>query len=260
MYDFPEVHSSTMQIVEVLATSLSAIGLDAHADVPNASVHADLMHHWSSDATLLSQSCGLPFMEELHQFVNVIGTPLWTDVSDVRGWYRTVIVVPESLDITSIDQADGLRPVVNNTQSLSGWCSLGVALANATNDSGVVTPFVQSGGHAASLQMLQDKDADIASIDSVTFRLLSRHRPELVNNVRVIGYGPLVPATPIIGSKSSTVDADELYRVVSGVFGRSELQAALGNIGICGFVRLANSDYNGVMDLVKTAEVVLPRK
>ena len=260
MYDFLEVHSSTMQIVEALATSLSAIGLDAHTDVPNASVHADLMRHWSGAGMLLSQSCGLPFMEELHQFVNVIGTPLWTDVSDVRGWYRTVIVVPESLGITSIDHADELRPVVNNTQSLSGWCSLGVALANATNDSVVVTPFVQSGGHAASLQMLQDKDADIASIDSVTFRLLSRHRPELVNNVRVIGYGPLVPATPIIVSKSSTVDADELYRVVSGVFGRSELQAALGNIGICGFVRLANSDYDSVMDLVKTAEVVLPRK
>jgi hypothetical protein len=44
------------------------------------------------------------------------------------------------------------------------------------------------------------------------------------------------------------------------VFGRSELQSALGNIGISGFVRLANSDYDGVMDLVKIAEVVLPRK
>jgi hypothetical protein len=61
-------------------------------------------------------------------------------------------------------------------------------------------------------------------------------------------------------SKSSTVDADELYRVVSGVFGRSDLQSALAEIGINGFVRLANSDYDGVMELVKIAEVVLPRK
>ena len=260
MYDFPEVHTSTMEIVDALVTALSTIGLSAHTEVPNASVHSDLMRHWLGAGMLLSQSCGLPFIEELHTSVNVVGTPLWTDVSDDRGRYRTVIVVPESLGITSIDQADGLRAVVNNTQSLSGWCSLGIALANATNDSAVATPYVQSGGHAASLQMLQDGDADIASIDSATYRLLSRHRPALVENVRVIGYGPAVPATPIIVSKSSTVDADELYRVVSGVFGRSELQAALGNIGICGFVRLANSDYNGVMDLVKTAEVVLPRK
>ena len=260
MYDFPEVHTSTMEIVDALVTALSTIGLSAHTEVPNASVHSDLMRHWLGAGMLLSQSCGLPFIEELHTSVNVVGTPLWTDVSDDRGRYRTVIVVPESLGITSIDQAVGLRAVVNNTQSLSGWCSLGIALANATNDSAVATPYVQSGGHAASLQMLQDGDADIASIDSATYRLLSRHRPALVENVRVIGYGPAVPATPIIVSKSSTVDADELYRVVSGVFGRSELQAALGNIGINGFVRLANSDYDSVMDLAKTAEVVLPRK
>ena len=260
MYDFPEVHTSTMQIVEALATSLSAIGLDAHAEVPNASVHADLMNHWSSDGMLLSQSCGLPFIEELHTSVNVVGTPLWTDVSDDRGGYRTVIVVPKSLGIASIDQADGLRPVVNNTQSLSGWCSLGVALANVANNSLVGTSYVQSGGHALSLQMLQDGEADIASIDSVTYRMLSRHRPALVNNLRVIGYGPLVPATPIIVSKSAAVDADELYRVVCGVFGRSDLQAALADIGISGFVRLANSDYDGVLDLEKIAEVVLPRR
>ena len=260
MYDFPEVHTSTMEMVDALVTALSTIGLSAHTEVPNASVHSDLMRHWLGAGMLLSQSCGLPFIEELHTSVNVVGTPLWTDVSDDRGRYRTVIVVPESLGITSIDQAVGLRAVVNNTQSLSGWCSLGIALASTANYSAVATPYVQSGGHAASLQMLQDGDADIASIDSATYRLLSRHRPALVENVRVIGYGPAVPATPIIVSKSSTVDADELYRVVSGVFGRSELQAALGDIGISGFVRLANSDYNGVMDLVKIAEVVLPRK
>ena len=260
MYDFPEVHTSTLKIVDALATTLSAIGLSAHTEVPNASVHADLIRHWSGARMLLSQSCGLPLIEELHTSVNVVGTPLWTDVSDDHGRYSTVIVVHKSLDITSIDQAHGLRPVVNNTQSLSGWCSLGIALANTANYSAVATPYVQSGGHAASLQMLQDGDANIASIDSATYRLLSRHRPALVENVRVIGYGPAVPATPIIVSKSSAVDADELYRVVSGVFGRSDLRASLADIGISGFVRLANSDYDMLSDLVKTAEVVLPRK
>ena len=260
MYDFPEVHTSTMQIVDALAMALSAIGLEAHAEVPNASVHADLIRHWSSDGMLLSQSCGLPFVEQLHSSVNVVGTPLWTDVSDDRGRYRTVIVVPESLGVTSIDQAHGLRPVVSNTQSLSGWCSLGVALAHAANNSASATPYVQSGGHATSLQMLEDGDADIASIDSATYRLLSRHRPALVKNVRVIGYGPSVPATPIIVSKSCAVDAEVLYRIISGVFDRPDLQAPLADIGISGFVRLANSDYDGVMDLVKTAEVVLPRR
>jgi hypothetical protein len=38
------------------------------------------------------------------------------------------------------------------------------------------------------------------------------------------------------------------------------LETALADIGISGFVRLANSDYDGVLDLVKIAEVVLPRR
>ena len=260
MYDFPEVQNSTEKLLVALVEALESCNETAHVQTPDSSVHAELMKMWRSKDMVLSQSCGLPFIEELHTSVNVVGTPLWTDVSDERGRYRTVIVVPESLGVTSIDQAEGLRPVVSNTQSLSGWCSLGVALANATNDSVVATPYVQSGGHAASLQMLQDNEADIASIDSATFRLLSRHRPELVSGVRVIGHGPLVPATPIVVSKSLAVDTEEVCRFISEVFGRSELQAALFDIGIGGFVRLANSDYDGIMDLVKIAEVVLPRK
>ncbi len=260
MYDFPEVHTSTMQVVDALAISLNAIGLEAHAEVPIASVPADLIRHWLSVEMLLSQSCGLPFIEELHSSVNVVGTPLWTDVSDVNGRYQTVIVAREALGISSIAEVHGLRPVISNSQSLSGWCSLGVALAGVTRDPSFVLPFAQSGGHAKSLQMLEDGDADIASIDSATYRLLSRHRPALIKNVRVIGYGPSVPATPIIVSKSCAVEADELYRVISGVFDRTDLQAPLADIGISGFVRLANSDYDGVMDLVKTAEVVLPRR
>ncbi|MCF8544825.1 MAG: PhnD/SsuA/transferrin family substrate-binding protein [Ilumatobacteraceae bacterium] len=260
MYDFPEVQDSTLKLLAALVDALTSCGEVVHAETPDGSVHEKLMEMWCSNDTALSQSCGLPFVEDLNAFVDVIGTFLWTDVSDARGRYQTVIVVREALGISSIADVRGLRPVVSNTQSLSGWCSLGVALSEVTTEPSFVQPFTQSGGHAKSLQMLQDNEADIASIDSATFRLLSRHRPELANGVRVIGYGPLVPATPIIVSKSFAVDADELYRVVSGVFGRSDLRASLADIGISGFVRLANSDYDGVMDLVKIAEVVLPRK
>jgi ABC-type phosphate/phosphonate transport system substrate-binding protein len=108
--------------------------------------------------------------------------------------------------------------------------------------------------------MLQDGEADFASIDSATFRLLTRHRPALTNGLRVIGYGPVVPATPIQFSKTRTASLSAVSDAVCGVFDRPDLQAALADIGISGFVRLANSDYDGVVELVKTAEVVLPRR
>jgi hypothetical protein len=53
---------------------------------------------------------------------------------------------------------------------------------------------------------------------------------------------------------------DEIGDAICGVIELPDLQAALADIGISGFVRLTNSDYDGVLDLVKTAEVVLPRR
>ncbi|CAB4791299.1 unannotated protein [freshwater metagenome] len=260
MYDFPEVQNSTEKLLTALVDALESCNETAHVQTPDSSVHAELMKMWRSKDMVLSQSCGLPYMEELHQFVNVIGTPTWTDVSDERGRYQTVIVVRESLGVSSIAEVGGLRPVVSNLQSLSGWCSLGVALSEVTTEPSFVQPFTQSGGHAKSLQMLQDDEADIASIDAATFRLLSRHRPTLVKNVRVIGYGPLVPATPFIVSKTCGVSTDKVRQAIEEAFQSPSLQEALNHIGISGFVRLANSDYDMLSDLVKTAEVVLPRK
>jgi hypothetical protein len=69
-----------------------------------------------------------------------------------------------------------------------------------------------------------------------------------------------VAATPIHVSKKRSASLGEISEAVASVFDRPELQAALFNIGIGGFVRLTNSDYDGVLDLVKIAEVVLPRR
>ena len=260
MYDFPEVRDSTLKLLDALVGALQSCGEDVHAETPDGSVHEELMNMWRSNHTELSQSCGLPFVEDLHEYVDVIGTFLWTDVSDAHGRYQTVIVAREALNVLNVAELGGLRPVVSNTQSLSGWCSLGVAIAEVTNDSSFVRPFVQSGGHARSLQMLQDNNADFASIDAATFRLLKRHRPKLTNGLRLIGRGPVVPATPLHVSKTRTASLSDVSNAVSGVLDRPDLQSALADIGISGFVRLANSDYDGVMELVKTAEVVLPRK
>jgi len=260
MYDFPEVRDSTLKLLDALVGALQSCGEDVHAETPDGSVHEELMNMWRSNHTELSQSCGLPFVEDLHEYVDVIGTFLWTDVSDAHGRYQTVIVAREALNVLNVAELGGLRPVVSNTQSLSGWCSLGVAIAEVTNDSSFVRPFVQSGGHARSLQMLQDNNADFASIDAATFRLLSSHRPAITSNLRVIGRGPLVPATPFIVSKSCGATADQVFQVVDEVFRSPAMRGAMDHIGISGFVRLANSDYDMLDDLVKTAEVVLPRR
>jgi ABC-type phosphate/phosphonate transport system substrate-binding protein len=259
MYDFPEVLTSSTALLEALSVAFTALGEDAQPSFPESSEHEHLMTMWKDDDTLLSQSCGLPFVEELHDYVDVIATLKWTGISDDRGWYRTVIVVRESSDVATLSEAGGLQPVITNTQSLSGWCSLGVALSEVTTDPQFVQPYVESGGHAKSLQMLQDKKADLASIDPGTFQLLSRHRPTLTRGLRVIGLGPLVPATPLHVSKIRNVSLDQAREAVLAVLSRPELAGARAEIGIDGVVPMSNEDYSVIAPLIERAHAVLPR-
>ena len=260
MYDFPEVQTSTKAILDALSDAFTKLGDSSQSAFPESSIHADLMRMWKDDATLFSQSCGLPYVEDLHDYVDIVATLKWAGISDERGWYRTVIVAREELGVATLGEVGGMQPVITNQQSLSGWCSLGVALSDIGADSSYVLPYVESEGHAKSLQFLQDKRADIASIDPGTFQLLQRHRPSLTKSLRVIGNGPHVPATPMHVSKVRAADFGALQAAVLEVFSRAELAGARAAIGIDGAVAISASDYSLIPGLVARAHAVLPRR
>jgi ABC-type phosphate/phosphonate transport system substrate-binding protein len=260
MYDFPEVQSSTKAILVALSEAFSKLGDASQTSFPESSIHAHLMQMWKDDATLFSQSCGLPFVEDLHDYVDIVATLKWTGISDERGWYRTVIVAREELGVATLGEVGGMQPVITNQQSLSGWCSLGVALSDIGADASYVLPYVESEGHAKSLQFLQDKRADFASIDPGTFQLLQRHRPSLTNGLRIIGNGPHVPATPMHVSKLRKAEFGALQAATLDVFSRPELDSARADIGIDGAVEIGASDYALIPGLVARAHAVLPRR
>jgi len=260
MYDFPEVQASTKAILDALSNTFTKLGDTSQPAFPESSIHADLMRMWKDDSTFFSQSCGLPFVEDLHDYVDIVATLKWTGISDERGWYRTVIVAREELDVASLSDVRGLQPVITNQQSLSGWCSLGVALSDIGADASYVLPYVESEGHAKSLQFLQDMRADFASIDPGTFQLLQRHRPALTSGLRVIGHGPHVPATPLHVSKKRTAEFAVLQAALLEVFSRPELASARADIGIDWAVAMSPSDYSLIPGLVARAHAVLPRR
>jgi ABC-type phosphate/phosphonate transport system substrate-binding protein len=261
MYDFPQVRESTIRILDSIVEALRRAGEDVAVVFPENTAHHNLVEHWESPDTYLSQSCGLPFVEHLHPYVDVIGTLAWAGISDDRGWYRTVIVARESLGIEDIADVAGLRPVISNPASLSGWCSLGWALAQVSSEPHFVEPYRVGGGHSGSLRLLQQHEADFASIDPGTFQLLSRHQPELVKGLTLIGYGPSVPATPLhITKLNRRVDIDRVRAVVAEAFASSALVDACRDIGISGFVPLDNEPYlQAIPPLVEIAQRRLPR-
>ncbi len=260
MYDFDEVKTSTAALLAAIALDVQGLDEDVVADFPDSFEHSSLMSHWLSDNMYMSQSCGLPYVEELHAVADVLGTFQWDEISDDLGNYRAHIVVRGDLDATSVGELWGARPVISNTQSLSGWCSLGCALAEVSRDPDFVQPYLIGHHHAGSLQLLQDGIADVASIDPATFQLLRRFRPSLVHGLRIIGAGPLMPATPIIVSKSRTASISDLRSILHRVVELHSLSNEMKAIGIVGFVNLDSSDFEPVNDLKFIAETMLPRR
>ncbi len=260
MYDFAELQAATQAVLDAIVTEARKLGDEAQVGDPDVSNHAALMALWGGDEMYISHSCGQPYIEELQENVDVLGTFLWRDVSDSRGDYRSVIVVRDDFPASQIGELGGALPVINNPESLSGWCSLGVALSEVTSDANFVRPYLVSGGHVGSLRMLQEGAADVAAIDAATYQILSRVQPALVRGLRVIGSGPLVPATPLIASKARKSQLADLRAVMHRVVGDPRLADELAAIGIVGFVDRDGAEYEFVRELIALAETVLPRR
>jgi ABC-type phosphate/phosphonate transport system substrate-binding protein len=221
MYDLVEVR-------EVTKALLVAVVGELPEPWPSFVDHEALVEHWSDPALTLSQSCGQPLITQLTHDVAVLGA-FDHEVCDEPAHYRSLIIMRTG------DSPDRLmRPAINGVHSLSGGTSLRVAARRA----GWVlsTPDACTGSHAASAAAVQTGDADIASIDSVTWWLWQWHRPAAVAGLTVIGRGPLVPCLPLIAAPGA--DLAELR-------GRLTLAAAEHGapLGLRGFVSLDRDQY-----------------
>lgn len=204
MYPFASWRDATDTLWEAVRGAephlppLAPWGLDAHG-------------LWHDPAMVVSQACGWPLVTELAGRVRVVGTfryrtPVWSG-----DHYRSVVVARDGAFTgtsagTFAGTFDGVRAAVNSTASLSGWISL---VWFATGGAGGRWPgsVVLTGAHLESLRAVRDGDADLASIDAVTYAHVERDQPDLLRGVRRIGEGPLVPCLPIV-VPTTTSNAD----------------------------------------------------
>lgn len=258
MYDLPEVRSSTSLVLDAIASNLCEAGWAVRSVFRDFADHRALVKHWLDPDTALSHSCGLPFLEELGAEVQVLGTFLWRGVSAHNGRYRSVLLVRAD-DPRTIDDLTGAQPVINNPESLSGWCSLGAALHDRGYTAADFPTMIRSGGHARSIDAVTAGAADLAAVDGATFRLLQRHRPSVVERVRVIGFGPEVPATPLITRSHTPIDLAAVRAALEAAVAEESNTHACEVLGIEGVALLTQDDYTPILELTTKAEATLPR-
>ena len=261
MYDFAEIVTHTDALWDAIARELTRRGV---ASVPLALARpsGSLHEHWLDQALLLSHTCGLPLVRVLTQAQHVLGSfAVASGSPDRPGSYRTVIVCraddPRGTS-AGFDGTGGLArfagaPVaVNDAGSLSGWVSLGVALADAGVRPG---PITFTGAHATSVDAVQRGVADLASIDAHSFALFAAHRPAAVAGLRVIGHGPEVAMTPLITARADLVP---VLREAIGAALDAIAPTTRWALQIVGFVEGGREMHAQVPELAEKAMTVMP--
>jgi ABC-type phosphate/phosphonate transport system substrate-binding protein len=232
MYPFPHVRSHWDRLWTRIA-----------AELPGAPValawERSLDELWREPALLVGVTCGWPLVTQLPR-LEVVGTfdPIvpWARV----GRYRSVLVASKPRSIREW-RITGAVVAVNGTDSLSGWVSLCVVWGGAPEQ------LLVTGAHLESLRAVARGDAQVASIDAVTFELAVENEPMTAGTVHVIGHGPLVPALPIVTASADAVPA--LRAAFAAALSDPEMAGTCAALKIRGFVELDRSDYEPLLAL-----------
>ncbi len=200
---------------------------------------------WRSPDLVVGQTCAWPLMTSLTDAVRVVGSFAHTVPGTVGATYRSVIVARDDVEPGTLA---GGRAAVNDLQSLSGW----VSLLHAVHGPGARWhgTVLLTGAHVESIRAVHDGRADIASIDAVTWWLVSQLRPHLVDGLVEIGSGPRVPCLPVIVGPRVPDDAiPELRRAIDDAVKDDRFRVDRGRIAIRGFVGLDLEAYRPVLEL-----------
>lgn len=204
MYDWPELNEQHAAMWQHLAEVLRE-DLAAEITVPETLTGGgDLVQQWCSPDLLIGQTCGLPFAQGLYKHTSLLGSPVYRLEGCGAGEYNSVIVAAPGVNADTVclsgcrlaEPSVPLRAAVNATDSQSGFSALLYSLAAESLGS-----FSVSGSHRRSVQMLAAGEADIATIDAVSWALAQRYEPA-AETLQVIGFSEPTPCLPMISGVS----------------------------------------------------------
>jgi ABC-type phosphate/phosphonate transport system substrate-binding protein len=205
----------------------------------------DLQASWGRSDLLLGQTCGWPLVSQLGDSVEVVGVFDPTVPEGRDGTYRSVIVSRSPAPLAEQLADPRLRVMVNNDDSLSGFVSLRTVFADHGR---AVDAPIFTGSHLASVRGLADGEADLASIDAVSWALICESEPRVAAGLHVVGQGPRVPCLPLIAAAGlPPVDGrpvvEHLRAAIGDACGDPAAAEPLAAIHARGFVAKSATDY-----------------
>ena len=225
MYDFEEVRGAHDVLWASIARRLERAGVEG---VPAALDRGRGVHElWTDAGLILSQCCGADLMGRYAEELTLIATPRYSAPGCDGCLYSSAILVAADSPATELEDLRGAVCVVNSHESHSGTNALRELLAPLNRQGRFFSRIVVSGSHLASTATVAKGEADLASIDCVTYALADRYRPSLLEGTRRLCYSARAPGIPFVTRAESSEDLiRNLQRALMEAFDEPEVRAA----------------------------------
>ena len=213
MYDLPE----TRDLIEAFWQGLRLhLQREGFSGLPRRVSHAAVFDLWNNPDLLLSQCCGFDLLERYADRLLPVATPHYGAPGCEGSDYSSAVLVADHVLVDDVLDMAGAVCVINGWESHSGMNSLRALVAPKNRDGKFFSVVKASGGHAASIDMLRRKEADVTAIDCVTYALIECYRPAALAGTRRLGLTYSAPAIPYVTRTS--VDEDTIRRLRAGLF------------------------------------------
>ena len=167
---------------------------------------------WRSSDLLVSQTCGLPFRQQLKDKVTLIGTPDYGLPDCPPGYYASVIVTRADSGFRTLYELNGGVMAVNARHSQSGFAApLNAGLRPQS--------VIETGGHIASARAVCKGAATFAAIDAQSWRMMLRW-DDFASDLMVLARTEPTPGLPFITARNR--DPEPL---------RAAIRAAISDLG-----------------------------
>ena len=239
MYEFPEIAAANDALWSGIALRLRARGVPAPAGLARG---ADVARLWRDPGLVFGHTCGYPYAKELSDAVVLIATPEYCFPGCDGAAYRSFLICRKH-DPRRLDAFRGGVAAVNAWDSNSGMNLFRAAIAPHADGRPFFASVILTGSHQASLAAVAAGGADLAAVDCVTFALLQRLRPALVERVTVHEGGQAIVGsvnapTPGGGAANKTGEQPHALAYAPGVETPRQIEAERPTVPSAGGARI----------------------
>ncbi len=211
--------------------------------------------HFDSDQSLLrdpallfGHTCGYPLMTCWKDRLSPFCVPVFDVPGSEEKFYSSRFIVGANSGIASLADCRGKVAAINAPDSNSGMNVFRYAISNLKPARQFFSGVITTGGHLHSLEAVANQQADIAAIDCVSYQLIQDCRPELVGQVRSIGFSVKTCGLPFVVPNSDIIDTKMLIENLNRALA-SAPDSVREKLHLLSFEPVALDDYQAIVDL-----------